>query len=266
MELYNKLKSSDPFIIAGPCVMESEDMCLEIAKTLDSICKNNGFTYIFKASFDKANRTSLKSFRGPGIKEGFKIMSKVKEITEYTTTDIHLPWHSKFISPVVDILQIPAFLCRQTDLIISAAETQKIVNIKKAQFLSPEKMNYVAEKIKLSGNRKILLTERGTSFGPDNLVVDFRNIIKMKKENYPIIIDCTHSSQEMISGSGITGGNREYASYFAKTGLIWGCSGVFAEVHPNPSSGLSDAANMIDYKTFEKLLKDLRKLKNANLC
>lgn len=261
---YKKLKTK-PFIIAGPCAAESEEICLEVAEYCDSICKKYGFEYIFKASFDKANRTSIDSYRGPGLEKGIEIFKKVRNVVPFICTDVHLPKQCEIISNFVDIIQIPAFLARQTDLLIAAAKTNKILNIKKPQFVSFDKMKFVVEKCIKSGNNKILLTERGSMFGSNDLVVDFRNIIEMNKLGYPVVIDSTHSCQKMHAG-GTTGGNREYAPYFAKAGMMFGCSGVFAEVHPDPEKGLSDSSNMITFEMFEKMVRELRSLENANLC
>jgi len=262
--LKNKLfNDRENFIIAGPCAAESLDLCIEVSQTLDQICKQNGFTYIFKASYDKANRTSINSYRGPGLEAGREIFKKVKEKIEFVCTDIHLPHHPEFLGDCVDIIQIPAFLCRQTDLVTAAAKSGKVINVKKAQFLSSEKMRFVIEKIKHFDNDSILLTERGSSMGPENLVVDFRNITKMREFGYPVVMDCTHACQQINSGS-TTGGNREFAPLFAKSSFIFGATGIFAEVHPDPDRGLSDASNMINYDAFEKMVSDLSKMRK--LC
>lgn len=253
------------FIIAGPCSAESKELCLEIAKFCQSVCEENDITYIFKASYDKANRTSIDSYRGPGIEGGIEIFKEVKNVTPYVCTDVHLPWHCEKIAEVADIIQIPAFLARQTDLITEAAKTNKIINIKKPQFISHDKMKFIVDKCMYFENNKVLLTERGSMFGSNDLVVDFRNIIEMNKLGHPVVIDATHSCQKMTPG-GTTSGNREYAPYFAKAGVLFGCGGVFAEVHPEPEKGLSDSKNMIDFEMFENLIKDLRRMKDANLC
>lgn len=261
---YELIKNNN-FIIAGPCSAETEELCIEVAKFCKSICESNGFEYIFKASFDKANRTSIHSYRGPGLNKGIEIFKKVKKINPYICTDVHLPEQCNKIAEVVDVIQIPAFLARQTDLLIAASKTGRIINIKKPQFVSHDKMKFVLDKCIESGNKNLILTERGSMYGSNDLVVDFRNIFEMKKLEVPIVIDSTHSCQKMLPG-GTTSGNREYAPYFAKAGMLFGCSGVFAEVHPEPNKGLSDSSNMIDFKMFEKMIKDLRKLKDANLC
>lgn len=252
------------FVIAGPCAAESEDLCIEICKTLHKICEDNNIKYIFKASFDKANRTSVNSYRGPGLEEGKKIFSKVKNHTPYICTDIHTPEQPKQICDFVDIIQIPAFLCRQTDLLVESGKTGKIVNVKKAQFLAHKKMKYAVDKILSTGNSNILLTERGSMFGLNDMIVDFRGIHEMKKLGFPVIIDATHSCQSIGAGD-TTDGNRELAPLYAKSGFIFGAQGVFLEVHPEPEKGLSDAANMINYETFEKIIKDIKKIKESGL-
>lgn len=262
---YNLLRKKQ-FVIAGPCVAESIELCLEVARFCKKVCQENDMIYIFKASFDKANRTSINSYRGPGLEKGIEIFQKIKlDLNLPICTDIHTLGQAKQLSDVADIIQIPAFLARQTDLIIEAASTGNIINIKKPQFVSFDKMKYITEKCLDSGNNKILLTERGSMFGSNDLIVDFRNIFEMKKYGYPVVIDSTHSCQKMSEG-GITSGNREYAPYFAKAGFIFGASGLFAEVHPEPEKGLSDSANMINFKTFENLIRELKVMKNDNLC
>lgn len=262
---YNILKKG-PFVIAGPCSAESEKLCLEVASFCKKVCDDVGFTYVFKASFDKANRTSINSYRGPGIEKGLQIFEKVKyELNIPICTDIHTIGQAQTISDVIDIIQIPAFLARQTDLIVDAAITGKIINIKKPQFISYDKMKYITEKCIDSGNDKILLTERGSMFGSNDLVVDFRNIFEMKKYDYPVVIDATHSCQKMKAGE-TTAGIREYAPYFAKAGFIFGATGLFAEVHPEPEKGLSDSDNMMDFKMFEGLIKEIKVMRNDNLC
>ena len=252
------------FVIAGPCAAESEELCIEIAKNLHKICEDNQIKYIFKASFDKANRTSVNSYRGPGLEEGKRIFSKVKNHTPYVCTDVHIPEQPKQICDFVDIIQIPAFLCRQTDLLIESGKTGKIINVKKAQFLSHKKMKYAADKILSTGNSNILLTERGSMFGLNDMIVDFRGIYEMKKLGFPVVIDATHSCQSIGDGD-TTNGNRELAPLYAKSGFIFGAQGVFLEVHPEPENGRSDAANMINYETFEKIIKDIKKIKESGL-
>lgn len=248
------------FVIAGPCAAESKDLCVEVAKTLSTICAKAGVDYIFKASFDKANRTSINSYRGPGLEAGKEIFKHVKKHTAYICTDIHEPQQAESIAEVADVIQIPAFLCRQTDLLLAAGNTGKVVNIKKAQFLAHHKMKYAVDKIVSTGNNKVLLTERGSMFGLNDMIVDFRGITEMKKLGFPVVMDATHSCQTIGSGE-TTSGNREYAPLYAKAGLIFGAQGVFLEVHPEPEKGLSDASNMIDYEMFENIINDLVKLK-----
>ena len=243
------------FIIAGPCVMESKDMCLEIAKFCKSVCDRYGFTYIFKASFDKANRTSIDSFRGPGLTNSIDTFAKIKEHAEFVTTDIHEPYQAKQIAPYVDIIQIPAFLCRQTDLLVAAGETGKIVNIKKAQFLSADKMEHAIKKVYYTGNKNVMLTERGSMMGMSDLVVDFRNIHKLKQFGCPVVMDVTHACQTYNQTNGVTGGNRIYGPLFAQCAKVFGADGTFAEVHPKPDTALSDSANTMDFKMFENMVK-----------
>jgi 2-dehydro-3-deoxyphosphooctonate aldolase (KDO 8-P synthase) len=255
-ELYQKLKEGR-FLLSGPCAIESESLVMEVAEKVKKISEEIGFTYIFKASFDKANRTSLSSFRGPGMEEGLKILEKVKKEFELPiVTDIHEPYQAKPVAEVADILQIPAFLCRQTDLLVAAAKTDKIVNIKKAQFLDGKDMFYPAQKVKEAGNSKIMLTERGTLLGLGRLVVDFTQIVDMKEFGYPVIMDVTHSTQRP-GGGATSGGNPHYAPYIAKAAKAVGVDGYFMEVHPNPKVALSDGSNMLDLESFEKLIKEL---------
>jgi len=257
-ELYKKLKT-EKFIISGPCVIESESMAMNLAEEIAKITEELKFPYIFKASFDKANRTSLNSFRGLGFDEGLRILERVKkEFQLPITTDIHEPNQAQPVSEVADILQIPAFLCRQTDLLIASAKTDKIINIKKAQFLDGKDMIYPANKVLESGNSKIMLTERGSMFGLGRLVVDFTQIIDMKEFGYPVIIDVTHSTQKPSSLNGKSGGDRKYAPYIAKLANAIGVNGFFFEVHQNPEKALSDGANMIIFKNFNKILEDIR--------
>jgi 2-dehydro-3-deoxyphosphooctonate aldolase (KDO 8-P synthase) len=238
--------------------MESYDLLQEVAEELVSIRSELGVDIIFKSSFDKANRTSKDSFRGPGLDIGMQWLQKIK--SEYNLpvlSDIHESWQADEVKDVVDIIQIPAFLCRQTDLLAAAAQTGLIVNIKKGQFLSGQDMKFPAEKVKEQGNSKILLTERGNSFGYNNLVVDFRNICDMKYLGYPIIMDCTHSVQRPGGDGGKTGGNREYIPMIARAAKAFGVSGYFLEVHPNPSIALSDGPNMLFLKDLRYLVKSL---------
>ncbi|MBT5490761.1 3-deoxy-8-phosphooctulonate synthase [bacterium] len=256
-ELYKKLQEKK-FIISGPCVIENESMIMYLAENIKKMTEDLDFTYIFKASFDKANRTSLKSYRGPGLEEGLRILERVKkEFNLPITTDIHEPYQAKPLAEVVDILQIPAFLCRQTDLLIATAKTDKIVNIKKAQFLDGKDMIHPVIKVRDSGNNKIMLTERGSMFGLGNLVVDFRQIIDMKEFGYPIIMDVTHSTQKPSALGGTSGGDRKYAPYMAKLANAVGVDGFFFEVHENPEEALSDGPNMIYLNDFRKILESI---------
>jgi len=255
MELYKKLQEN-VFVIAGPCVIESEDLVMRIAEKVKQISEKLGFVYIFKASFDKANRTSIHSFRGNGMEEGLKILEKVKKTFDLPIlTDIHESYQAKPVGEVVDILQIPAFLCRQTDLLVAAAQTNRIVNIKKAQFLSGKDMNFPCQKVAEAGNTQILLTERGNVYGNNDLVVDFRNLLEMKTFGYPTIMDVTHSIQKPNASGGKSGGNREYAPFFAKAAAAIGVRGFFFETHPNPDEALSDGPNMIFLDQFEEVLR-----------
>lgn len=248
-------------LIAGPCVIETEENAMYIAKEVKEIAEKLGLDYYFKASFDKANRTSLSSYRGPGIEEGIRILKKIKD--EYNlkiATDIHEPWQAEKVAEVADIIQIPAFLCRQTDLLTAAAKTGKIINIKKAQFLAPWDMKNVVNKIENSGNQNILLCERGTSFGYNTLVVDMTGIIEMKKLGYPIVMDATHSVQKPGGNGSSTGGNREYVEPLAKAAVAVGVDALFFEVHPDPDKALSDGPNMIKLEEFEGLLERVIKI------
>ena len=257
-KLYQTLKENK-FIISGPCVIENESMIMYLAENIKKITDDLNLTYIFKASFDKANRTSIDSYRGPGLEEGLRILEKVKnEFNLPITTDIHESQQAAALAEVVDIIQIPAFLCRQTDLLIATAKTDKIVNIKKAQFLDGKDMIYPASKVKESGNNKIMLTERGSMFGLGNLVVDFRQIIDMKELGYPIVMDVTHSTQKPSSLGGKSGGDRKYAPYIAKLANAVDVNGFFFEVHENPEEALSDGPNMVYLKDFKGVLESIK--------
>ncbi len=260
------LDKENLFTILGPCVIESEEMIMGIAGSLKKISEEAGVEIIFKASFDKANRSSLRSYRGPGIDEGLKILKKVKdEVGLPVLTDIHEPWQAEKVAEVIDIIQIPAFLCRQTDLLIAAGRTGLPVNVKKSQFMAPEDMVFVADKIRSTGNENVLLTERGTFFGYRNLVVDIRNIPVMKRSGCPVIIDATHSVQRPTASNGVTGGDPEFIPLIAGAGLLAGADGVFLEVHPDPENALSDGANSLNLKNLKPLLIRLKKIYNINL-
>jgi 2-dehydro-3-deoxyphosphooctonate aldolase (KDO 8-P synthase) len=249
------------FLIAGPCVIENEKLCFQVAATLKKICRELGIFYVFKASFDKANRTSAKSFRGIGIENGVQILARVREKFELPVlTDIHNEAQVAAAAEVVDILQIPAFLCRQTDLIETAVATGKIVNLKKGQFLSPMEMGQVAQKAKRAGAKKILLTERGTTFGYNNLVADMRSIPIMKSFGFPVIFDATHSVQLPGGGGDKSSGQREFAPVLARAALAAGANGIFLETHPQPDKALSDGPNMIPLGEMHVLLKNLLKV------
>ena len=247
-----------PTFIAGPCVIESAELLDTVAAKLTDINAHLGTDIIFKASFDKANRTSIHSFRGPGIDKGLQMLADVK--SKYglrITTDIHEAWQAQPAGEVCDVLQIPAFLCRQTDLLVAAAKTGKVVNIKKAQFLSGRDMRYPVEKAKDSGASEVWLTERGNSFGYNNLVGDFRNIPDMKEIVPQVIMDCTHSVQRPSAGDGKTVGDRKFVPAMAKAAKAFGATGYFFEVHPTPDQGLSDAANMLELSKLEDLVREL---------
>lgn len=251
-------------LIAGPCVIESEELTYNIAKRLKEIAEKLDLDLYFKASFDKANRTSVKSFRGPGLEEGLRILKSVKdELSVKIVTDIHEPWQAEKAAEVVDMLQIPAFLCRQTDLLVAAAKTGKLINVKKGQFLAPWDMKNVVNKLEESGNTNIMLCERGTSFGYNTLVVDMTGIYEMKKFGYPVVYDATHSVQKPGGKGNCTGGNREYIETLSKAAVAAGADALFFEVHPDPDDALSDGPNMIKLDQFENLLKKLIKVYDA---
>lgn len=251
-------------LIAGPCVIESEEMVLSIAKQMKEITEELGIPYTFKASFDKANRTSINGFRGPGIERGLEILQKVKDTYNLQIcTDIHEPWQAEQVAKVADILQIPAFLCRQTDLLVAAAKTGKCVNIKKAQFLAPWDMKNCVEKVRQSGNDNVMLCERGTSFGYNTLVVDMTGLRVMKDFNVPVIFDATHSVQKPGGNGTSTGGNRQYVEYLAKAALAVGVDGLFMEVHSDPDNAKSDGPNMVPLCEMKELLTRLKKVYEA---
>lgn len=252
------------FLIAGPCVVESEEIVMEIADTVSTTCKQLGIPYVFKASYRKANRTSANSFTGIGDENGLSLIKKVGE--KYglpTTSDIHAHEEAAMAAPFIDILQIPAFLCRQTDLLEAAAMTGKIVNVKKGQFLSGASMKFAVEKIQKAGNQKILLTERGNTFGYQDLVVDYRNIPIMQSHGTPVVMDCTHSLQQPNQTSGVTGGNPAMIGTIAKAAIATGAMGLFIETHPNPAVAKSDGANMLALNLLPSLLEQLVKLRNT---
>ncbi|MCR5834240.1 MAG: 3-deoxy-8-phosphooctulonate synthase [Selenomonadaceae bacterium] len=251
-------------LLAGPCVLEGYERSLMIGRRAKEIAERLGIPYIFKASFDKANRSSIESYRGPGLEEGLKILADIKrELNVPIVTDIHESYQAARVAEVADILQIPAFLCRQTDLLVAAAKTGKVVNVKKAQFLSAKDMTNVVGKLRASGTEKILLTERGTSFGYNNLVVDMRGLPIMRGFNCPVIFDGTHSVQ-LPGGAGTkSGGQREFVEYLVRGACAVGIDGLFLEVHDKPEEGLSDGANMIPLDKLEKLLADALAIHNV---
>ncbi|MEP6845768.1 MAG: 3-deoxy-8-phosphooctulonate synthase [Panacibacter sp.] len=252
------------FLIAGPCVVESEELVMEVAEKVSAICKNLGIPYIFKASYRKANRTSANSFTGLGDEDALQILSKTgKKFSLPTTSDIHAHEEAAIAAKYIDVLQIPAFLCRQTDLLVAAAQTGKIVNVKKGQFVNGESMKFAIEKITKAGNNNVMLTERGNTFGYTDLVVDYRNIPIMKDHGVPVIMDCTHSLQQPNQSSGVTGGNPQMIETIAKAAIAAGADGLFIETHPDPSCALSDGANMLKLNLLEGLLVKLIKLRKA---
>jgi 2-dehydro-3-deoxyphosphooctonate aldolase (KDO 8-P synthase) len=267
------------FLLAGPCVIENEKLCRTVAASLVKTCKQLGIYYVFKASFDKANRTSGKAFRGPGIADGLAVLEKIREEFQVpVVTDVHTEEQARLAGEVVDILQIPAFLCRQTDLIEAAVATGKIVNIKKGQFLSPQEMGNVAQKAKKfweekfpgagnsklkTKNLKLLLTERGTTFGYNNLVADMRSIPVMKSFGFPVVFDATHSVQQPGGGGDKTTGQREFAPVLAKAALAVGANGLFIETHPKPDAAMSDGPNMIPLGEMATVLRSLKKIYEA---
>lgn len=252
------------FLIAGPCAVESYEICINIAESVQKLTDKLKIPFIFKASYKKANRTKLNSFSGIGDDLALSILEKIKKQTGLKiTTDIHTESEAQKAATVVDILQIPAFLCRQTDLLIAAGKTKKQVNIKKGQFMSADAMEFAAEKVASTGNNQIGLMERGTTFGYQDLIVDFRNIPILKKTGYPVILDCTHSLQRPNQASGVTGGQPQLIETIAKAGIAVGVDGLFIETHPNPKMALSDGANMLPLHQLEKILTKLIKIRAA---
>ena len=243
-------------LIAGPCVIESEELVMEVAGKLKEITERLGINFVFKSSFDKANRSSIHGYRGPGIEEGLRILKKVKDTYNVpVVTDVHEAWQCAKVAEVVDIIQIPAFLCRQTDLLIAAAETGLPVNVKKGQFLAPWDMKNVVTKMEESGNPNVMLCERGSTFGYNNMVVDMRSFLEMRQFGYPVVFDVTHAVQKPGGNGDSTGGNREYVYPLMRAGLAIGVDAVFAEVHPNPDCAKSDGPNMLRLDEVEEVLK-----------
>jgi 2-dehydro-3-deoxyphosphooctonate aldolase (KDO 8-P synthase) len=253
---------NNPFVlIAGPCVIESEELVLETAHAIKEITDRLNIPFVFKSSFDKANRSSIYSNRGPGIEKGLEILEKVKERLDIpVTSDIHEPYQAEIAAEVLDIIQIPAFLCRQTDLLVAAAKTGKIVNVKKGQFLAPWDMKNVVVKLKEAGNDNILLTERGSTFGYNNLVVDMRSLPTMRELGVPVVFDATHSVQIPGGNGTSTGGNREFVPYLARAAAAVGMDALFTEVHPNPDKALSDGPNMVKLHELEEILKPIKEI------
>ena len=252
------------FLIAGPCVVESEELVMEVAEAVYAICKKLGIPYVFKASYRKANRTSASSFTGIGDEAAMQLVKKVGDRFGLpTTSDIHAHEEAAQAAKYIDILQIPAFLCRQTDLLVAAAETGKIVNVKKGQFVSGDAMKFAVDKIRKAGNDKVMLTERGTTFGYQDLIVDYRNIPIMAAHQVPVIMDCTHSLQQPNQSTGVTGGNPQLIGTIAKAAIATGAHGLFIETHPNPACAKSDGANMLQLDKLEELLVALVKIRKA---
>lgn len=252
------------FLLAGPCVVENEKMPFEIAEQILKITEKLGIPFIFKASYRKANRSKLDSFIGIGDEKALKILRKVGEMFNIpVVTDIHTSEEAALAAGYVDVLQIPAFLCRQTELLIAAAKTGKTINVKKGQFLSADAMKFAVEKIIESGNNQVMLTERGTTFGYQDLVVDYRGIPEMQKNNVPVILDCTHSLQQPNQPAGVTGGRPDLIETIAKAGIAVGVDGLFIETHPNPVQALSDGANMLKLGYLENLMNRLVKIRRA---
>lgn len=258
------IQSGNFFLIAGPCVVENKTMPLEIAKKIKEICDRYEIPYIFKASYKKANRSRLDSFTGIGDVEALEIIANVKESLNIPViTDFHTAEEAILASKYVDVLQVPAFLCRQTELLIAAAETGKTINIKKGQFLSASAMQFAVEKVRQAGNPKIMLTERGTTFGYQDLVIDYRGIPEMQKNNVPVILDITHSLQQPNQNAGVSGGLPHLIETVAKAGIAVGVDGLFIETHPQPGKALSDGANMLELSKLEELILKLVRIRKS---
>jgi 2-dehydro-3-deoxyphosphooctonate aldolase (KDO 8-P synthase) len=260
----NNLQSNNFFLIAGPCAIEGEKMAYEIAEKIQGIAEQLAIPFIFKGSYRKANRSKKDSFTGIGDEKALKILEGIgKRFGIPVTTDIHTDEEAAMAAEYVDILQIPAFLCRQTSLLVAAAKTGKVVNIKKGQFVSPDAMRFAKEKVEEEGNMNVILTERGTTFGYQDLIVDFRGIPQMQSFGAPVVLDCTHSLQQPNQASGVTGGRPALIETIAKAGISVGCDGLFIETHPNPSIAKSDGANMLPLDQLEKLLVKLVRIRQA---
>jgi 2-dehydro-3-deoxyphosphooctonate aldolase (KDO 8-P synthase) len=262
-DLYAILRGSKNFfLLAGPCVVESKDLCFEIAEKVKAISQKLSIPYVFKASYRKANRSRIDSFSGIGDAKALQILADVKEKYNLPiVTDIHSAEEAAMAAEVADIIQIPAFLCRQTDILIAAANTGKIVNIKKGQFLAPASMKHVAQKVIDSGNKQVMLTDRGTMFGYGDMIVDYRGITEMKLFNHPVILDITHSLQQPNQDSGVSGGRPEMIETIARAGIVVGVDGLFIETHPKPSIAKSDGANMLKLDLLPQLLQNLTKIR-----
>jgi 2-dehydro-3-deoxyphosphooctonate aldolase (KDO 8-P synthase) len=260
-----RIGDKNPFVlIAGPCVIESESSCLQAAQRLKDICGKAGVPFIFKSSYDKANRLSVDSYRGPGLKKGLAILHKVRQKVKCPVlSDVHCCQEVREAKEVLDVIQIPALLCRQTDLVIEAAKTGKPVNIKKGQFLAPWDMGQIIRKAESAGNKSIILTERGFSFGYNNLVADLRSLAVLRGFGYPVIFDATHSVQLPGGKGSSSGGQREFVESLSRAATAFGCDGLFLEVHPSPDTAPCDGPNMIDYKQLESLLRQVIKIKEA---
>lgn len=256
--------SNNFFLIAGPCAIEGEQMAFDIAGQVNEICQKLRIPYIFKGSYRKANRSKRDSFTGIGDEKALLILQKIGETFQIpTTTDIHTESEAALAAQYVDVLQIPAFLCRQTSLLVAAAQTGKVVNIKKGQFVSPEAMQFAAEKVREEGNPKVMLTERGTTFGYQDLIVDFRGIPVMRSFGAPVVLDCTHSLQQPNQSSGVTGGRPALIETIARAGIATGADGLFIETHPRPSEAKSDGANMLPLSDLERILERLVRIREA---
>jgi len=261
-----KIGDKNPLVlIAGPCVIESEKHCLDIAKRIKGITAKLNIPFIFKSSFDKANRLSIDSYRGPGIKRGLEILYKVKqELHLPILSDIHCQKEITEAAKVLDVIQIPAFLCRQTDIVVAVAKTKRVVNIKKGQFLAPWDILPILKKVESSGNKSILITERGACFGYNNLVSDFRSLAIMRQFSYPVIYDATHSVQLPGGKGSASGGQREFVAGLSRAAMAFGCDGLFLEVHPDPHKAPCDGPNMLRLEELEKLLKQIQKIRRAS--
>ncbi len=262
----NYTDSGNFFLLAGPCVVESEEIVMQVAEAVLKISDTLHIPYIFKASYRKANRSRLDSFTGVGDEKALKLLRKVRETFSLpVVTDVHTTEEARMAAEYVDVLQIPAFLCRQTDLLVAAAKTGRFVNIKKGQFLSPEAMQFAITKVEESGNDKVMITERGTTFGYQDLIVDFRGIPVMKSFGKPVVLDITHSLQQPNQPSGVTGGRPDLVETIARAGIVTGVDGIFIETHPDPAKALSDGANMLNLKYLESLLINLTRIREVVL-